>query len=75
MWRGYSRRLVTPSAEYADIGVKVDGEYRQLNANILQIENEFYSTIRPKRTTRSGERPTCALAKRGIEYMKCGRWM
>ena len=35
-----------------------------------KIENEFYSTIRPKRTTESGERPTCALAKRGIEYIE-----
>lgn len=67
---GLQQAISTPSAEYADIGVKVDGEYRQLNANILQIENEFYSTIRPKRTTRSGERPTCALAKRGIEYIE-----
>jgi len=48
----------------------VNGEYQQLNANVLQIENEFYSTIRPKRTTESGERPTCALAKRGVEYIE-----
>ena len=34
------------------IGVKVDGEYRQLNANMLQIENEYYSFIRPKRVAR-----------------------
>ncbi len=67
---GLQQAISTPSAEYAGIGVKVQDEYQQLNANILQIENEFYSTIRPKRTTRSGERPTCALAKRGIEYIE-----
>ena len=56
--------------EYEKIGIKVDGEYRQLNANILQIENEFYSVIRPKRTAYSGEKPTTALAKRGVEYIE-----
>lgn len=67
---GLHAAISMPSEEYRNIGVKVDGEYQQLNANVLQIENEFYSTIRPKRTTESGERPTCALAKRGIEYIE-----
>lgn len=67
---GLNAAISQPSAEYQGIGVKVDGQYQQLNANVLQIENEFYSTIRPKRTSRSGERPTCALAKRGIEYIE-----
>jgi glutamate--cysteine ligase len=48
----------------------VDGEYRQLNANILQIENEYYSFIRPKRVARSGERPTKALRRAGVEYVE-----
>lgn len=56
--------------EFARLGVKVDGEYRQLNASQLQIENEFYSTIRPKRVTRSGERPTTALARAGVQYIE-----
>lgn len=68
--KGLQQAITTPSAEYQGIGVKVDGSYQQLNTNILQIENEFYSTIRPKRTTQSGERPTCALAKRGVEYIE-----
>ncbi len=67
---GLQRAISTPSAEYQAIGGKVAGEYQQLNANILQIENEFYSTIRPKRTIQSGERPTCALSKRGVEYIE-----
>ena len=67
---GLQRAISTPSTEYQAIGLKVDGEYQQLNANILQIENEFYSTIRPKRTIKSGERPTCALSKRGVEYIE-----
>ena len=47
----------TPFDEYKNIGVKVDGEYRQLNANILQIENEYYSTVRPKQLLRDNEKP------------------
>lgn len=63
----------TPYPPYEAIGVKVDGEYRQLNTNILQIENEYYSNIRPKQTTQRGERPTVALSRRGVEYieMRC----
>lgn len=64
------RAIRTPSATYQSIGTKVDGEYRQLNDNILQIENEFYSPVRPKRTTFSGEKPTDALASRGVEYVE-----
>ena len=56
--------------EFAKIGVKVDGEYRQLNANVLQIENELYAPIRPKRTAESGEKPSDALSTRGIEYIE-----
>lgn len=68
--KGLHAAVSQPSAEYQSIGTKVAGVYQQLNANVLQIENEFYSTIRPKRTTESGERPTCALAKRGVEYIE-----
>ncbi|MDX1536662.1 glutamate--cysteine ligase [Arsukibacterium sp.] len=68
--KGLHNAVSQPSAEYRNIGVKKEGEYQQLNGNVLQIENEFYSTIRPKRTTESGERPTCALAKRGVEYIE-----
>ncbi len=60
----------TPEPTYEKIGVKVDGVYRQLNANQLQIENEYYSAVRPKRVARSGERPTAALCRGGIEYVE-----
>jgi len=55
---------------YQDIGVKMNGEYRQLNTNVLQIENEYYSDIRPKRVTHSGEKPIAALSERGVEYIE-----
>ena len=60
----------TPCDEYEGIGVQVDGNYRQLNANILQIENEYYSTIRPKQILKGNEKPTLALRKRGISYVE-----
>jgi len=62
--------IATPEPSYEEIGVKVDGQYRQLNANLLQIENEFYSPVRPKRVAESGERPTAALQRGGIEYVE-----
>ena len=68
--RDLSHAITTPHPPYAALGVKVDGEYRQLNANILQIENEYYSFIRPKRVARSGERPTKALKRAGVEYVE-----
>jgi glutamate--cysteine ligase len=65
-----SRAISTPSSAYQKIGVKVEGEYRQLNANVLQIENEYYSTVRPKRRAETGERPTLALRRAGVEYIE-----
>lgn len=59
-----------PYPPYEEIGIKNEGQYVQLNTNILQIENEFYSDIRPKRVTRSGEKPIHALHERGVEYIE-----
>ena len=65
-----SRAISTPNAAYQALGVEVDGEWRQLNANNLQIENEYYAFIRPKRVARSGERPTKALRRAGVQYVE-----
>jgi len=67
---GLTAAIETPAADYAQFGVEVDGEYRQLNANILQIENEYYSFIRPKQITESGEKPTLAMQRRGVRYVE-----
>src|SRR5690606_24633274 len=65
------RQLVsTPYAPYVEMGTQRDGEWLQLNSNILQIENEYYSSIRPKRVTHSGERPIQALVARGVQYVE-----
>ncbi|MDR9433302.1 MAG: glutamate--cysteine ligase [Spiribacter sp.] len=60
----------TPDPEYSRIGTRVGDEWRQLNANILQIENEYYSFVRPKAAAYSGEPPTCALHRAGVEYVE-----
>jgi len=68
--RDLSNAICTPEPSYEEIGVKVDGKYQQLNANLLQIENEYYSPVRPKRIAVSGEQPTVALRRDGIEYVE-----
>ncbi|RZL00085.1 MAG: glutamate--cysteine ligase, partial [Rubrivivax sp.] len=56
---------------YQAIGVQgPKGDYRQLSTSLLQIENEFYGTIRPKRVIFPGERPLHALRERGVEYVE-----
>ena len=55
---------------YRDIGLFRDGERIQINDSVLQIENEYYSAIRPKRTTESGEKPLHALQSRGVAYVE-----
>jgi len=67
---GLEDAMRTSEPLYEQIGVMKDGEYQQLNANLLQIENEYYSNIRPKRITKSGERPTKALNRAGVEYIE-----
>ncbi len=62
-----SRRAYPP---YEDIGIHTGDDYRQLATTLLQIENEFYGTIRPKRVIRAGERPLHALRERGVEYVE-----
>ena len=63
--------LTSPYPAYETIGVRGDdGQYRQLGTSLLQIENEFYGTIRPKRVIFQGERPLHALRERGVEYVE-----
>ena len=56
---------------YESMGVRdAQGNYQQLATTLLQIENEFYGTIRPKRVIFQGERPLHALRERGVEYVE-----
>lgn len=68
--RDMRKVLATPSPVFAQFGVNVDGEWRQLNANRLQIENEYYAFIRPKRVALPGERPSKALRRAGVQYVE-----
>jgi glutamate--cysteine ligase len=62
--------LTRPYAPYESIGIMNGTDYRQLSTSLLQIENEFYSTIRPKRRIKPGERQLHALRERGVEYIE-----
>ena len=63
--------LTQPYPAYEAIGImNPGGEYNQLATSLLQIENEFYGTIRPKRVIHPGERPLHALRERGVEYVE-----
>jgi glutamate--cysteine ligase len=68
--RSLTWAIETPCPQYEAIGVKVAGRYEQLNDHVLQIENEYYSTVRPKPLTEGMERPTLALRRRGIRYVE-----
>lgn len=71
----YVRDLIKATDEvfedYKAIGLyNSAGERVQLNESILQIENEYYSAIRPKQVAKRCERPACALSNRGVEYIE-----
>ncbi len=67
---GLEAAMSTPFPAYERIGTLVDGEWRQLSSNVLQIENEYYGYVRPKQIARSGERPSRALRREGVRYVE-----
>ncbi len=67
---GLEHAIRTPEPLYQEIGLYENGKRIQLNTNLLQIENEYYSNVRPKRITQAGERPAKALKQRGVEYIE-----
>jgi glutamate--cysteine ligase len=68
--RDLRHAISAPHPPFAALGLKRDGVYQQLSGNALQIENEYYSYIRPKRTPRAGERTSGALRRAGVEYVE-----
>jgi glutamate--cysteine ligase len=62
--------MTRPYPPYEAIGLRDGDDYRQLATSLLQMENEFYSAIRPKRIIRKGERPLHALRERGVQYVE-----
>jgi glutamate--cysteine ligase len=69
--KGLRKAIQTPEPQFAALGLEdADGNPIQINNHILQIENEYYSPIRPKQIAESGESPTEALESRGIAYVE-----
>jgi len=68
----YSLRaaMQTNCEDFEKIGLKKNGEYQQLNTNILQIANEYYSSVRPKPILYSNDRPLRALNNNGVGYIE-----
>ena len=62
--------ILTSHPKYSQYAMRTNGELTQLNDSLLQIENEFYSPIRPKRVSQSNEAPLVALQRAGIEYIE-----
>ena len=62
--------VTTPAKAWEKIGIRGDDGYRQLNANLLQIENEYYNSVRPKQLLQGLESPALALLERGVEYVE-----
>ncbi|MEM6987524.1 MAG: glutamate--cysteine ligase [Pseudomonadota bacterium] len=62
--------ISTPWPLYEALGVMQDDAWQQLSVNMLQIENEYYSGTRPKQITEALEKPSTALARRGIAYVE-----
>ena len=61
----------TPVKNFEEIGLLDElGVPQQISTGILQIENELYDTVRPKRSGPSGSRPATLLKNEGIEYLE-----
>lgn len=66
-----SKAITQPVKAYEDIGLQDEtGQFKQLTSSLLQIENEYYSDIRPKRIGNGDEKPLQALANHGVEYIE-----
>ncbi|HEU4854934.1 MAG TPA: glutamate--cysteine ligase [Nitrosospira sp.] len=69
--RDLTRATSVSYPDYEKIGVKDrNGQYKQLNTYLLQIENEYYTSVRPKQPTRPNERPLRALRNKGVQYIE-----
>lgn len=68
---GLQKAVNTAYPEFSRLGLHdAQGEPLQINDHILQIENEYYSLVRPKQVPQEGETPSQALANRGVAYVE-----
>ncbi len=64
------RAIHTPHPPYQIYNGLHEGKRWQLNDQLLQIENEYYAPIRPKRVVAPGQRSLAALRQSGVEYLE-----
>ena len=65
------KAIVNPYPEFKELGLKdSENNFQQISNGILQIENELYDCIRPKRAGKSGQRPYELLKNQGIQYVE-----
>ena len=63
--------IINPYSDFEKLGLKDnDNKFHQISNGILQIENELYDCIRPKRAGKSGQRPYQLLKEQGIQYVE-----
>ena len=63
--------ITIPYKEFDDLKLlDSDNEYQQISNGIIQIENEYYDSIRPKRSSADNTRPYDLLKRYGIEYLE-----
>ena len=68
---GLQKAVKTPYAPFSHLGLTDEqGEPIQINDHVLQIENEYYSLVRPKQVPKAGETPSQALENRGVGYVE-----
>lgn len=68
---GLQKAIHTPYPEFSALGLDDEsGEPIQINDHVLQIENEYYSLVRPKQVPQVGETPSQALKNRGVGYVE-----
>lgn len=66
-----SKLLGKNEEEYQKLGIKdKSGRYQQLNTNVLQVENEYYASIRPKALRLHAEKTIDILMRKGVEYLE-----
>ena len=68
---GLQKAVRTPYKAFSRLGLNDDeGNPIQINDHVLQIENEYYSLVRPKQVPEAGETPSQALQNRGVGYVE-----
>lgn len=69
--KNLKKLLNTPCKNFKKIGLKNKKNIlQQINTNILQMESELYTQIRPKRNTKKNNNLLKNLKKKGIEYIE-----